>query len=146
MTYPERIFTEDEEARIVDAIRAFEARTSGELRVHVEHRLRRPPLDEAIRVFAALEMNLTAERNGVLLLLAPAQRSFAIFGDVGIDAVTPPGFWDAAAAAMRSPFAEGRFVEGLTEGIRLAGEALAEHFPRRDDDVNELPDEISYGR
>lgn len=145
MFYPERIFNDEEEGRIIDAIRRFELRTSGEIRVHVEHRLRRPPQDEAVAVFGALRMHQTKERNGVLILLAPGQRAFAVYGDVGIDRVTPTGFWESTCEVMRPHFAAGRFVEGLTAGIERAGAVLAEHFPRRDDDVNELPDEISYG-
>ena len=145
MTYPDRFFPDADEARIVAAIRAFERRTSGEIRVHVERHLRRPPVDEAVRVFERLGMDATAERNGVLILLAPEEHAYAIIGDRGIDAVTPAGFWDEARDAMRPRFAAGDFVGGLEVGIALAGEALAEHFPYRDDDVNELPDEISYG-
>ena len=89
-------------------------------------------------------MTETRERNGVLILLAPGQRAFAIVGDTGIDAVTPDDFWEEASRAMRPHFAEGDYVTGLQEGIRIAGEALAAHFPYREDDVNELPDDISY--
>ena len=145
MFYPARVFTPAEEAEIVAAIRSFERRTSGELRVHVEHRLRRPAVHEAVRVFDALGMAHTQERNGVLVLLAPAQRAFAVYGDIGIDAATPDDFWESTCALMRPHFAAGEFVAGLVAGIAHAGEALARHFPRRDDDVNELPDEISYG-
>lgn len=145
MTYPDRFFADADEARIVAAIRAFERRTSGEIRVHVEHHLRRPPVDEAIRVFERLGMDATEQRNGVLILLAPEEHAFAIIGDAGIDAVTGGGFWNGARDAMRPLFAAGDFVGGLIRGIEIAGEALAEHFPYRDDDVNELPDEISYG-
>ncbi len=144
MFYPPQVFSAEEEARIVEAIRVFECRTSGEIRVHVEHRLRRPPVDEALRVFYALGMQHTAQRNGVLILLAPAQRSFAIYGDEGIDAVTDAYFWDAAAASMKPHFATGGFVEGLIAGITIAGEALADHFPWQEGDSNELPNEISY--
>ena len=145
MFYPDRVFDAEQERAILEAIRAFERRTSGELRVHVEHRLRRPPLDEAKMVFSALEMHHTQARNGVLILLAPAQRSYAIYGDVGIDAVTPPDFWDGVSAHMRPHFAAGNYVTGVITGIREAGEALVEHFPWREGDVNELPDDISYG-
>ena len=144
MFYPTQVFTPEQEAAILTAIRAFERRTSGEIRVHIEHRLRRPPMDEAVRVFHALGMQHTAQRNGVLLLLAPAQRSFAIYGDTGINARTVKGFWDEAARAMQPHFAKGDFVAGLVAGIAIAGEALAAHFPWQEGDVNELPDEISY--
>jgi len=145
MFYPERVFSPEEEAEIVAAIRAFERRTRAEIRVHVEHRLRRPPMDEAVAVFKALRMHLTDERNGVLILLAPGQHSFAIIGDVGIDNVVPEGFWESTRDAMRPSLAEGRFTEGVIFGIQAAGEALEQHFPWREGDINELPDEISYG-
>ena len=144
MFYPEFVFDPEQEATIVDAIKAFELRTSGEIRVHVEHKLRRPPVDEAVKVFEQLNMTETRERNGVLILLAPGQKAFAIVGDAGIDAVTGPDFWAGASAAMQPHFAKGDYVTGLVEGIRIAGEALAEHFPYREDDTNELPDDISY--
>ena len=35
-------------------------------------------------------------------------------------------------------------VGGMSGGIALIGERLRDHFPHRDDDVNELPDDISY--
>lgn len=145
MFYPERIFSKEEEATIVAAIQAFELRTRAELRVHVENRLRRPALDEAISVFSALKMNQTQERNGVLILLAPEQRSFAVFGDIGIDEVTPADFWEETCARMRPHFANGKFVEGVLAGIEHAGLALEHYFPKREGDINELPDEISYG-
>ena len=145
MFYPQRIFTSAQEEEIVAAIRAFERRTSGEMRVHVEHRLRRPPVDEAIRVFEALRMHQTQARNGVLILLAPDQQAFSIFGDIGINEVTGDSFWEETCIAMQPFFKEEKYVEGLIKGISIAGEALAEHFPWKEGDVNELPDEISYG-
>lgn len=144
MFYPSFVFSEEQEARIVAAIKAFERRTSGELRVHVEHKLRRPALDEAKRVFERLGMTNTAQRNGVLILIAPGQKAFAIIGDIGIDAVTPSDFWEGAARAMRTSFTLGDYTTGVCEGIRIAGEALATHFPYVDGDVNELPDGINY--
>ena len=40
---------------------------------------------------------------------------------------------------------EGEFADGLQEGILMAGKALKDHFPYQEDDVNELPDDISFG-
>jgi uncharacterized membrane protein len=90
-------------------------------------------------------MHKTEQRNGVLFYLAIKDRKFAILGDGGINAVTPDDFWDRIKEKMLSLFTEGRFAEGLREGILMAGEQLKKHFPYEKGDVNELSDEISFG-
>jgi uncharacterized membrane protein len=92
-------------------------------------------------------MTRTAERSGVLILVAPASRSFAVVGDEGLDHVCVPGFWDGVVESMREAFREGRFTEGIVAAVTRVGEVLAEHFPRRagETDRNELPDAISRG-
>ena len=132
-----------EEERVLAAIREFEARTSGEIRVHLAERAGADILAAAREAFERLGMTATAERNGVLFFVAVAERRFAVLGDRGIDEKVPEGFWDEVVARVRERFAEGRFADGLVEGIAMAGEQLATYFPHRDDDVNELPDEIS---
>jgi uncharacterized membrane protein len=34
----------------------------------------------------------------------------------------------------------------LIEGIGMAGSSLKQYFPYQKDDVNELPDDISFGK
>jgi uncharacterized membrane protein len=46
---------------------------------------------------------------------------------------------------MQSRFRAGHFVEGLCEGVEMAGNQLKSNFPRENDDINELPDKISFG-
>jgi uncharacterized membrane protein len=91
-------------------------------------------------------MYKTALRNGVLFYFAVKDRKFAIIGDAGIHAKVPEGFWDKIKELMLKDFIEGKFTEGLSEGILLAGEQLKTHFPHQKDDVNELPDEISFDK
>ena len=45
---------------------------------------------------------------------------------------------------MLKHFRKEKFTEGLIEGIILAGKHLKKHFPHKKDDINELPDEISF--
>ena len=138
-------FSKEEEGRIIDAIKAAEDHTSGEIRVHLDSNLKRPILDEAVVVFKRLKMDRTALRNGVLIMLIPEKREFCIIGDEGIDALVPDDFWDEERDIMASHFKEGRFADGLVEAIGQVGIKLKEHFPVADDDVNELSDEISFG-
>lgn len=126
-------------ARIEQAIAGAENRTSGELRVVIHRKRVDDPVAAARAEFAALEMHLTRERNAVLIFIAPTSKAFAIYGDEGVHARCGQSFWDDVAAAMTSHFREGRFTDGLVEAIGKAGELLAKHFPRRDDDRNELP-------
>lgn len=132
-----------EEEQVLAAIQAFERRTSGEIRVHLEGGAVPDVRAAATRAFERLGMTRTRERNGVLLFVAVQEHAFAVLGDAGIDARVPPGFWDEITRDMAAAFREHRFAEGLLRGINAAGEQLAAHFPPRPDDVDELPNEIS---
>jgi uncharacterized membrane protein len=136
-----------DDERILAAIREAEARSRGEIRVHVAEGPVDDPRAAAQADFERLGMTATAERNGVLILVAPESQAFAVVGDRGIDERCDEGFWATVAEAMREDLQAGRFTEGLVVAVERVGEVLARHFPRRpeDDDQNELPDAISRG-
>jgi uncharacterized membrane protein len=139
-------FTKEQQAQILASVREAEKETSGEIRVHIETSFKGDVLDRAAWVFKKLGMNKTAERNGVLFYLAVSNRKFAIIGDAGINAKVPAGFWDDISLILQKNFREGKFTEGLAEGIVMTGQHLKTHFPYSKDDVNELPDEISFDK
>jgi uncharacterized membrane protein len=142
----ENFFSKEEKKQITDAIAQAELNTSGEIRVHIEGHCKIDVLDRAAYVFGKLNMHQTALRNGVLFYLAVYDRRFAILGDVGINSVVPSDFWNSIKETMLRFFKEGKFVEGLSTGILMAGEQLKTKFPHQSDDVNELPDDISFGK
>lgn len=130
-------------ARVVAAIAAAERRTSGEIRVLFSRHKTDDAVAAAKRQFERLGMTATAERNGVLIFVAPRSRKFAVIGDTGVHEKCGDRFWTELAAAMSDRFKHADFTGGLVLGIERAGALLAEHFPRRPDDVNELPDDIA---
>jgi len=138
-------FTEEQKTLIVNSIKQAELNTSGEVRVHIEDRCKIDVLDRASTVFAMLKMHKTKLRNGVLFYLAVKDRKFAILGDSGINAKVHENFWNEIKDLMADKFSQGKFAEGLAEGIIKAGEQLKNYFPYQSDDVNELDDEISFG-
>lgn len=140
---PGKFFSAREKEVIVRAIAEAEKKTSGEIRVHVEAKAGKDPLERAKEIFFQLGMDKTKEKNGVLFYLAAGERRFAVLGDEGIDRKVPHDFWEGIKEAMTVEFREGHFVSGLTRGISMAGEALARYFPYQRGDVNELSDEIS---
>jgi len=139
-------FSKEQQAQILAAVKEAEMETSGEIRVHIESSLKGDVLDRAAWLFKKLGMHNTAERNGVLFYLAVNDRKFAIIGDAGINAKVPGGFWDDISELLKNNFKEGKFTEGLSEGILLAGKHLKIHFTHKPDDVNERPDEISFDK
>jgi len=139
-------FTKSEKNVILEAIKEAEKNTSGEIRVHIENRCKEDVLDRAAWIFKKLGMERTRERNGVLFYLAVKDRKFAIIGDAGINSKVPEGFWNQIKEIMEKNFIEGRFTEGLSEGIKMAGEKLKEYFPYNKGDINELSDEISFDK
>lgn len=139
-------FKKEEETRIVEAIREAERNTSGEIRVHLDDDCKGPIMEEAIRTFGRLKMHRTEARNGVLIFLATERHEFAIIGDEGIDRVTGEDFWREERDLMQAYFRRGAFCEGLCLAIGQVGEKLKTYFPYQSDDINELPDEISYNQ
>ena len=141
-----RLLSAEDERRVVDAIRAAERRTSGEIRVHVQGRSPGEPLEEAARVFEGLGMTRTAARNGVLVFVAVDDRKFAIVGDRGIHERVGAAFWDGLRDRLAARLREGRAADGLVEVLEAIGSELQRSFPRAGDDRNELADDLSYGR
>jgi uncharacterized membrane protein len=131
--------------RILAAIAEAERLTSGELRVFISHQKCTDAVTAAQEQFHKLGMDATQERNGILFYIAPRSRTFAIIGDAGIHAKCGDAFWQELASMMSTAFKAGKLTEGLVATLQRAGQLLAEHFPRRDDDHNELPDAIVRG-
>ena len=145
MFFKKKFFNKAEEKLIVQAIRAAENNTSGELRVHLSPTVKQNIMDDGLHYFEKLKMHKTAQRNGVLIFIAYKTKEFCIIGDEGINKVVPINFWDDIKNQMQLLFAEGKLVEGISLGLTLAGEQLKAYFPLQKNDKNELNDTISYG-
>jgi uncharacterized membrane protein len=139
-------FSPAEQDDIHHAIQLSELDTSGEIRVHIEKNCPGEVLDRAAYIFKSLDMHKTKDRNGVLIYLAVNNRKFAIIGDAGINSVVPANFWDDIQSVMLNDFRKGEFTNGLCKAIQSTGEQLKQHFPYQKGDINELNDEISFGK
>ncbi|MCH4828416.1 MULTISPECIES: TPM domain-containing protein [Flavobacterium] len=145
MSIVEDFLSKTDEEEVVEAIRSAESLTSGEIRVHIEKNTSLVALERAKEVFYFLKMDQTQLRNGVLLYVAVETKTFAIYGDKGINEVIPVNFWESTRDVILDQFKQGNFKQGLIEGILKAGILLQEHFPCTETDKNELPDTLSKG-
>src|SRR5215467_10362989 len=105
-------FTDDEKQSIVDAVREAEQRTSGEVRVFVEHRCRYVnAIDRAVEIFESLEMQRTELRNATLVYVAIKDHQLAIFGDEGIHQKVGNDYWADEVVKIINTFNRVNIVE-----------------------------------
>ena len=128
---------------VAAAIAAAEAATSAEVRVHLDARCAGEALARAALVFERLGMHRTAARHGVLIYVSIEDHKLAILGDRGIHERVGQAYWDGLVEAVLAHFREERFRDGLVHAVGEVGAMLRRHFPRRPDDINELPDRVS---
>jgi uncharacterized membrane protein len=132
--------------RITQAIKKAEGRTSGQIRVFLQRgEFEDDALPRAQKKFLQLAMDKTADRNAVLIFVAPRARKYAVVGDVGVHEKCGEEFWQRLVDAMREHFKKEDFNRAIIHGINEVGKALSAHFPRTADTINELPDEIAQG-
>jgi putative membrane protein len=98
--------------------------------------------NQAVRQFKVGADRRTTGRTGVMIYLSMAEHRAEIVADEAIAAKVSAEVWGEAMGDMLSHIRKGRIAEGLAVGIRDVGFVLAEHFPRGQEDVNELPDRL----
>ena len=96
----------------------------------------------AVRHFKVGADRRTHGRTGVLLYLSMREHRAEIVADEAIATKVDAEVWGQAMADMLAEIRKGHVGEGLAAGVRDVGKVLAEHFPRSEDDVNELPDRL----
>jgi uncharacterized membrane protein len=134
----------EESRRIAAAVAETEKTTSAEIKVvvvrHCWHDLRR----KALELFRKHGLDKTEQRNAVMILVVTANREFLIYGDRGIHERVRQAFWDDVRDRMSACFREGRYADGICEGVQLAGVKLTAFFPIRPDDKNEIANEVVF--
>jgi putative membrane protein len=96
----------------------------------------------AIAVFKAAAERRTVGRTGILIYLSMAEHRAEIVADQAITEVTAPEVWGEAMAAMIVEVKQGRIADGMVAAIERVGAVLAEHFPKSQDNPNEIPDKL----
>jgi len=145
MSKVEDFLTQEQEQKIVKAIRTAEIHTSGEIRVHIETSTVKDTIERATEVFYYLKMDETKNKNGVLFYLAVNDKKFAIIGDKNIDTKVNDTFWEKIKDTVIKEFKTAHYASGLVKGVLKVGKELKKHFPFDEKDVNEHSDEISVG-
>jgi len=100
---------------------------------------------ECLANFTSQGLHATAEHTGILLYLSLLEHRVEILADSGIHGKLGAGFWDKEVAKIVEGIRSGRPTEAICEVIEEMGTKLAEHFPGRKINPNELPDHVRLG-
>ena len=98
--------------------------------------------EQALQEFLLLGLRDTQERTGVLIFVSLFEHRVVILGDTGIHAKVGDAHWERTKDAVLEGVRRGSLADGLAAGIRACGDVLAEHFPRKPDDRNEIADRL----
>ncbi|GGD48562.1 TPM domain-containing protein [Croceicoccus pelagius] len=96
----------------------------------------------AVDLFKVGAERRTHGRTGVLIYLSMREHRAEIVADEAIAEKVSPETWGDAMSAMITCVRDGRVADGMVEAVHEVGKVLAEHFPRAEDDQNELPDRL----
>jgi len=98
--------------------------------------------ERAVNAFKIGAERRTHGRTGILIYLSLDEHRAEIVADEAIASKVAPEVWGDAMAAMLAELKQDRMAEGLIAAVTKVGAVLAEHFPRAEDDQNELPDRL----
>lgn len=96
----------------------------------------------AIRYFKVGAERRTSGRTGILIYLSLTEHRAEIVADAAIHSVVPSEVWGQAMADLVAQVRQGKLADGMIAAVNAVGVILAAHFPRTDDDKNELPDRL----
>jgi putative membrane protein len=99
--------------------------------------------ERAARMFTERGVFDTRDHSGVLILLSELEHKVVILGDRGIHARVQLEGWQHHIQHIVAATAAGRPADGVCEVLDELGAILAEAFPRRADDTNELSDQMT---
>ena len=85
-------------------------------------------------------LHTTREATGVLIFLSVLERRVWILGDRGINARIQPKSWQECVDRLTAGIRDNHRCDALCTVIGEIGEVLADRFPPRSDDRNELED------
>lgn len=109
----------------------------------VPQRIRRSRVRRvALQQFMAHGLHATRDRTGVLIFAAMADHEVEVIADAGIYSRTTPEFWGSAVSTLINGIRRKDPIGGMEGAIAICGDALAKHFPPREDDSNEVPDHL----
>lgn len=105
-------------------------------------RIQEEVVQRALQVFYEKGLHRTRDATGVLFFISLLERKVWILADQGIHQKISQEILNQHATSVAAGIKEGRTAMALCQEIEQVGAILAQHFPVKPDDTNELPNEV----
>lgn len=140
-------FSDDDFLLISDKVKEMEKNTSGEIRVSMRsngiNENAKPDIRKlAEEEFYRLNMHNTRDKTGILIYLNLHLKQFYILADAGINEKVEQNTWNEIGKSIQDAFVNGKYVNGVIEGLEKVGKILALHFPIKADDTDEISNQV----
>jgi putative membrane protein len=96
----------------------------------------------ALRYFTESGVYDTRDRTGILIFISTLEQRVELIADKGINEKIEQKEWNDIVGNIVTGLKHGNWVDKLSESITRCGTLLEKHFPIKDDDKNELKDEL----
>ena len=96
----------------------------------------------AAEAFQHNRLRNTDDSTGILIYISLYEHQVKVVGDDGISAKLTHPDWQHICDAIIKNFKEKQYTSGIVAGINLSGKLLAEHFPIKEGDKDELANEL----
>ena len=147
INYIKKYLSKSDLQEIADVIKAIEKTTIGELRLCVKYKIewhekKNSSRELAIKEFYKLGMEKTKHRTGVLVMILFKYKKFEIIADEGINSKVDFLAWENIATELSGHFSKDNFKDGIINLLNSIGSILAREFPRNEEDIDELPNDV----
>ena len=98
--------------------------------------------EKAMSLFIENNLHHTKDRNGILIMVSLLEHRVEIVADKGINDKMKEGSWDEIVAKLISSIKKDELVDGICMAIRMCSDQLAENFPAKEENPNELSNKL----
>ena len=98
--------------------------------------------EKALVSFIEQGLHETRDRTGILILISLFEHRVQVLADSGINAKVPEQTWEEIVNIIVAGLKSGDACAATCQAVERCGELLQEHFPRKHDDSDELPNLI----
>jgi putative membrane protein len=102
------------------------------------HEIEEEVREAAVVNFFNRQLYKTRDATGVLIFISIFERKVWLLADHGINAIVAPNQWETIVAGITSGIRNKQAATAICEAVAAVGNLLADHFPIKPDDTDEL--------